>query len=69
MPAMQLDNIRAWTDALFSSSVKCRSWGPEGTYRVHLVPQLRGATVIPSAQPEKTEHEQDDDDGTDEPND
>ncbi len=30
---------------------------------------LRGANIIPSAQPEKAEHQQHDDDGTDEPDD
>ena len=43
---------------------------PEDTYSAAApVALLRGATTIPSAQPEVSEHKKDDDDGTDEPDD
>ncbi|HUG21766.1 hypothetical protein [Piscinibacter sp.] len=44
--------------------------GSEDTYGAAApVIQWCGAKIIPSAQPEKAEHEQDDDDGSDEPDD
>jgi hypothetical protein len=69
-PSVQLDNIRAWTGALLASVAQVENRGPEDAYGAAArVPQWRGANTTPSAQPEKTEHEKDDDDGTDEPDD
>jgi hypothetical protein len=69
-PSVKLDDIRAWTDALDAPVVQAEIRGSEDTHSAAaLVLHLRGANTTPSAQPEKAEHQQDDDDGTDEPDD
>jgi hypothetical protein len=69
-PSVKLQDITAWADALVASVGQPENTGSEDTYSAAApVTELRGAKIIPSAQPQKAEDEKDDDDGTDEPDD
>ena len=66
IPSVKVDDIRAWIDALVASAGQAEITGSEPSFSAAAqVTQLRGAKIIPSPQTEVSEHEKDDDDGTD----